>query len=335
MSSYSVVVPCFERAEELKITLDSLARQHHLPEATYLVDNNISKSETEQVLALADLFSVPLNAIYTKSPVNSGSVARQIAVMSVQSKYTLFLDSDVMLQPDYTITLIQKLEADKSLLGAQGVDLILQQSYSDSRSSLVKYIFNSIFELLGVSASYSCSSPLKVLPSLCVQNPSSIYNFNKKSEWLSTCAGIFRTNLFKKFAFETKFVKYSWNEYLLLSKAISLETRRFFLFTSTAAYESIVTDSGRLTNIPLMYMAESYDLYIFNQLFKPSFGNLVTYFFSRIGRLLFYLLRAFRRSPLDCRVYHACFHSVFYPLINWKSIKSGDFARLHAKYINI
>ena len=41
----------------------------------------------------------------------------------------MFLDSDVELNSDYAITLINALEEDFSLLGAQGVDYFLQQSY--------------------------------------------------------------------------------------------------------------------------------------------------------------------------------------------------------------
>ena len=320
---------------ELKETLDSLANQSLLPEVTYLVDNNCLDQDSEYVRYLAEIFSNQINTIYVKSAINSGAIARQLGVERVLTPYTMFLDSDVELNSDYAITLINALEEDYSLLGAQGVDYFLQQSYINSRKSLFNYIPNVVFEFLGVSTSYTRGrTPLKVLPSLCIQNPANVHDFNVKSEWLSTCAGIFRTFLFDKYSFDMKFIKYSWNEYLLLSKTISLETSQFFLFTSSASYKSILTDDGRLSNIPLMYMAESYDFYIFFKLFKPSLYNLSSFALSRIGRLIYYLLRALRRSPLSPKVYFACFHSVFYPLLNQKSIQEGNFTSLHSTFID-
>ena len=154
------------------------------------------------------------------------------------------------------------------------------------------------------------------------------------SEWLSTCAGVFRTNIFKSYSFDQNFIKYSWNEYLLLSRQVSLETNQYYLFTSSASYTSIITESGRMSNVPLMYMAESYDLYIFHKLFRTNLVNVIVYLTSRIGRLIFYFLKTIKNKPLNAKAYFACIHSVMYPFLNYNTIKHGNFSQLHGNYIN-
>ena len=297
ISQYSVVIPCFRRYNELRTTLTSLAKQTVLPEATLLIDNNESSMEKVKLLRIVDEFRTSLNTKYIKSNINSGAIARQTGVSQVQTPYTLFLDSDVLLDSNYVDILISHLDKEHELLGAQGVDRILQRSYRSSRSSSLKYFFNRIYELMGISSSYApAGQTLKVLPSLCVQNPENNANFSTCSEWLSTCAGVFRTNIFKSYSFDQNFIKYSWNEYLLLSRQVSLETNQYYLFTSSASYTSIITESGRMSNVPLMYMAESYDLYIFHKLFRTNLVNVIVYLTSRIGRLIFYFLKTIKTS---------------------------------------
>ena len=104
----------------------------------------------------------------------------------------------------------------------------------------------------------------RVLPSLCVTNPNPGFDLTVQSEWISTCAGVFSKEVFKKFKFDSQFKKYSWNEYLDFSYSIYLENKKSLFVTSKATYIDVQISQGRLPPKELIYMSEVYDLYIFD-----------------------------------------------------------------------
>ena len=53
------------------------------------------------------------------------------------------------------------------------------------------------------------------------------------------------------------------------------------IYTSKAKYRDIQTNQGRINKIQLMYQIETYDLYIFMNLFDKNIKSLFIYIKSR------------------------------------------------------
>ena len=94
------------------------------------------------------------------------------------------------------------------------------------------------------------------------------------------------------------------------------------IYTSNAKYTGIITNEGRIPKIPLEYMAEVYDQFIFRKLFKFNFVNITFFFVSRLGRICYFYLSNIRKRNLNLEI-------LFLPLIHYfmQSIisdKKGD-----------
>ena len=155
------------------------------------------------------------------------------------------------------------------------------------------YTFSKIFQI----SSYFEKDAARVLPSLCVTHP---YPKTKKliqSEWISTCAGVFSRKVFLKYKFDKNLKKYSWNEYLDFSYSIYLNNPNSLFMNAKAKYRDVNTAQGRLSFKELIYMAETYDAYIFLKNFKLSFKNVSTYIWSKFGRIIYNILKVLISQP--------------------------------------
>jgi glycosyltransferase involved in cell wall biosynthesis len=289
---FDVIIPTFGRPEYLRDTLKSLSDQITLPKSIIIVDNNTDSYLREQVQKSVELFSELLNIVYFINIINSGAVARNLGVTLSSSKFVAFLDDDVILEPNYYFELIKIFENPR-IVGAQGVDVSLINEFKRRKCSnfLVKIglFLENFFE---TSTIFGLNSA-KVRPSLAVEHPDLRKEFSIESEWTSTCAGMFRRNLFETIQFPDNFVKYSWNEYLYFSYMIFKRKLGLQNYNSRAKYKNIQTNSGRLPSEELVFMSEIYDYFVFSKLFDNNIYNNLIYFKSRLGKFLYSLARIF------------------------------------------
>ena len=96
------------------------------------------------------------------------------------------------------------------------------------------------------------------------------------------------------------------------------------IYTSNAKYTGIITNEGRIPKIPLEYMAEVYDQFIFRKLFKFNFVNITFFFVSRLGRICYFYLSNIRKRNLNLEILFLPFNSLFYAIYHRKAIKKGD-----------
>ena len=182
------------------------------------------------------------------------------------------------------------------------------------------YFFEQVFEtsvLLNKKNSF-------VSPSLAVAHPNLNSDFETNTEWISTCAGIFKRSLFERYKFPEQFITYSNNEYIMFSYNLYKKQEGRMIYTSNAKYRDIQTSSGRINRVNLMYQTQTYDLYIFLRLFDLNFINLLIYIKSRIGYLIYYLSRLIIKKNFSIKYYLYSFGSILYPLFNIKYIIKGD-----------
>ena len=329
---FTVVIPTFGRPDHLSDTLASVARQTRRAERVIVVDNNREPSVRKSVLQVIDAFVSILNIEYICSHINSGAVARNLGAERVATSIVAFLDDDVILEKDYYEKIITIFENDEAVIGAQGVDLSLVEAYSKRKSggilsrALIKAErFFEVSSIVGVNTA-------RVRPSLAVEHPDPSSDFLVCSEWISTCAGVFRKAAFNYCEFPSGFVKYSWNEYLFFSYTLFKEKRGKMVYTSTAAYRDVQTSAGRLPAVELVYMAEIYDYFVFKTLFSSSSREILIFFKSRVGKVIVGIVRALSGKPRAVtNLYHLIIAYVVV-FINRGSIRRGDFSCYNTRF---
>ncbi len=324
---FSVVIPVFERIKLLERCLKALEQQFLKPKKIFIVDNNVKKKESALLLNSINKFktkSVIDIEIY-KSFKNSGAIARNIGVQNVKSPLVAFLDSDVILDEDYYSILIKYFLENKNLIAIQGVDksfIETQKKLAITTKILPKLVnyFEQFFEtstLINKKLAY-------VSPSLAVAHPDAKEDFEVDSQWISTCAGIFRTSIFNNYSFPDQFITYSNNEYVFLSYSLFKNNEGRMIYTSKAKYRDVQTRSGRLNLIPLIFQIEVYDYYIFLQLFDKSLINLLIFLKSRIGHLFYNVGSLLSRRIFTINNFIFVLISFVYPLFHIGSIMKGN-----------
>ncbi|MCS7173069.1 MAG: glycosyltransferase family 2 protein [Armatimonadetes bacterium] len=101
---FSVVIPTYNRANTLRLTLRSvLAQQAEIPYEVIVVDNNSADRTREVVEELERGAPVPVR--YVLEPVQGSSAARNAGAAAARGGIVAFLDDDVVAQPDWLMAL--------------------------------------------------------------------------------------------------------------------------------------------------------------------------------------------------------------------------------------
>ncbi len=112
----SVIFPTYQRANDLRISLDSLLQQTQLPYETIIVDQ--SEDNLTKDLCIEDKYKL-LNIIYIRSDCKSPPIAKQIGMehLSQDSNIMLFLDDDIKLDQYYLEEVIKFMRKNPNALG--------------------------------------------------------------------------------------------------------------------------------------------------------------------------------------------------------------------------
>ena len=331
---YTIVMPVFKRSDIIKNSLNSIEKQILPPKEVIVIDNNVDFKESEKLLKIIYKFNTKtkIKIKILKSLKNSGSVARNLGAKETKTEIVAFLDSDVVLDYDYYSILMEYFIKDKNLIAIQGTDrALIEHQKSSQRNNLVSklvHYFEQFFEtsfLLNRKSAY-------VSPSLAVSHPDVLSDFEVYSQWISTCAGLFKRELFNKYSFPKQFVTYSNNEYLMFSYNLFLKKEGSMIYTNKAKYRDIQTNSGRISKKALLYQIQTYDLYIFLRLFKTNPINLFIFIKSRIGHLIYNFSRLIFYKNYSLRDYFDTIYSIFYPLLHLSSIIKGNLIFYEKKF---
>jgi glycosyltransferase involved in cell wall biosynthesis len=108
----SIIIPTKNRAEDLRRTLDSILIQTHRPNEIIVVDQGSSPALESPV------YPIPLTYIY--APYLSGAAAaRNVALERASGSIGVFLDDDVILEPQYIEELLRAYTPD--VTGVSGI----------------------------------------------------------------------------------------------------------------------------------------------------------------------------------------------------------------------
>jgi GT2 family glycosyltransferase len=95
----SVVIPTHNRADALDRTLSNLSRQQCEEAWEVIVVNNRCTDDTDAVVNSRD-FPVPLQLVH-RADVPGPSAARNAGAAHATGKYLLFMDNDILVEPDF------------------------------------------------------------------------------------------------------------------------------------------------------------------------------------------------------------------------------------------
>lgn len=319
----SVIIPTYNREIHLQECLSKILDQKKLPFEVIIIDN----SQNYEVQKITDNLKSEFEAkqislIYLRNNENSGATARNLGAQHAKGDLIAFLDDDVLLDINYYYEIEKVFFEFPNALGVQGYDKNHYSAFQKITGSFFQQLIYQ-FEKIFMISSYFEKDKSRVLPSLCVTNPRPNFNLIIQSQWISTCAGVFSKKVFKNFKFDSQFKKYSWNEYLDFSYSIYLENKKSLYVTPNATYIDVQTNKGRMHPKELIYMSEVYDMYIFLKRFDMTFKNIFIYVWSKLGRMLYNLVRIFVRYPKQLKLVLHCLYAPVHVLINFSKIKKG------------
>lgn len=323
---YSIIIPVYKRLEIIDLCLQSIAEQELKPLEVIFLDNNIDLIESNNLEYKVENFSKTTNikSKLIKSPKNSGALARNIGAKVANGDYVAFLDSDVILDSNYYKVISSYFLNNDKLIGIQGLDKsLIDYQKSLEKKRFYKKILFALEQFFETSFLINQKNAF-VSPSLAVAHPNVLRNFEVYSQWISTCAGVFKKEVFDNYNFPKQFVTYSNNEYLIFSHKLFQDKLGLMIYTSKAKYRDIQTSSGRIKKIALMYQIEAYDWFIFLKLFDFNLKYSLIFLKSRIGHLIYNVLRSIIKENLSIKYFFHSIFSIIYPLIHIRSILKED-----------
>jgi len=174
----SIIIPTYNRPDDLNKCLSSILIQTLLPGEIIIVDNSDSHEPTKLVTDLKDKFenkNIFLKYIKNEKE-NSLTVAKNIGVKNSVEDIISFLDDDIILDKEYYAEIIKVYKEYPNALGVEGLPIL------DSQKRKVRSFFTQVLDklfFLGHREKNGC----RVLPSLGV----TVYSGNKiiNCEWLS------------------------------------------------------------------------------------------------------------------------------------------------------
>jgi GT2 family glycosyltransferase len=104
----SVVIPTHNRADALDRTLSNLSKQHFQEAWEAIVVNNLCTDDTDTIVQSRS-FPVPLRLVH-RDDIPGPSAARNAGAAHATGTYLLFMDNDILVEPDFLQRHLRALE---------------------------------------------------------------------------------------------------------------------------------------------------------------------------------------------------------------------------------
>lgn len=127
MKTASVIIPCFNRASKLKITIDALERCEPKPSEVTLVDQ--SKTPVDEQIKEIVSACGGLNVKYIHKEAPSLTYARNVGINSSEGDMLIFMDDDVIVPRDIFASLDEVMQ-DTDVVMVAGLNSKANKGYS-------------------------------------------------------------------------------------------------------------------------------------------------------------------------------------------------------------
>jgi glycosyltransferase involved in cell wall biosynthesis len=284
----SVVIPTYNRTEDLGACLDSILAQILMPYEIFVIDN-ASNNNTENLIGRRKENFIKEQCLlnYIPNPKNSLSVARNLGAKQTSGDIVIFLDDDVILGNEYVSEICKVYKEYPEALGVQGYIV------PDHFRLNVRDFFYKIFYLYHLE-----HNGCRALPSVSTTYPIALDRV-MKCEWLSGANHSYRRRVLEEFNHDENLMKYSEGEDLEFSHRVYSRYPGTLFITPLAMLQHNASASGRTLGKELIYMQEIYALYLFFKVFGSSFRNNRIYIWSRIGRIIIMIIQSIKNRATD------------------------------------
>lgn len=329
MCRISVIIPTYNRAEDLKKCLCSILTQTVRPFEVIVVDDSRDNKTLKMIAQIREKFrekGIILKYVKTRGRVKSLTRARNIGVKLSKGDILLFLDDDVILSSTYIEEITNAFRVCPQKVAAIGF-------ITNSGIGRGNNILNKIFQL-----GYTAKNKAGLLVSLMGVYPSK----NSSVEYIE-CDLLTGSNMAIKrevfsngLKFDEKLLRYSYMEDC--DFAASLREKygdKPVCLTMRATLIHLTSPTGRLLPETLILMREAYNFYIFHKHnFNNNFLNRIIYWWSRLGFIVGPILAGVKNRNLRARFKEVVLtlKAIWYVLRNKNRLKHGDLSEINAPF---
>lgn len=267
-----VIIATKERANEVRKCVGSLIRQSFLPTNLIIVDAS-DKNELEERLK-KELSNTKIKLKYIKSKPGL-TYQRNLGVKNSLSSFVLFLDDDVILNPNYIQEVINVFANDSEIK----IGGITGKITNVKRQSLVSKIIRKLFFLAEQKTGEVKNSWANNMIVPDIDTPI-------KVGWLSGCNQCYRKDVFQTYIFDENLISYSYMEDVDFSYRVSRLYNLFYIPQATLIHNNQAAQSTRLKRREKQKMFMVNLHYLFKKNIPDTPLNKFQHYWSYIGYLL-------------------------------------------------
>jgi glycosyltransferase involved in cell wall biosynthesis len=284
VSSISVVVPTYYRTTELSKLLNSILEQTRKPMEIIIVDDTPNPSIKLTCEHYEKAFQeIGVHLFYFKNPEErSISIARNLGARMAKGDIVQFVDSDVILTPNYLQEIHKTFEKHSEALGVSGRIVLNYPTLTGVRENLFQAVPRLFF--LGHYARNSCKHfevPVGLTKEI-------------RCEWFDGADMAFRRGVFSEFQFDENLVKYSWMECWLFAGQIDKAYPNRLILTPEAKCYHEASSEGRMEESEIKRHILRCRKYILTKLF--GWRGLLMFGWQNLGILVLKLVSRIRRK---------------------------------------
>lgn len=314
----SVIIPTYGRGKALIETLESLNNQTVLPDEVIIVDE--SPQDIRKLLRSSH-FRFPIKYIWNPSKFRSLARSRNVGKKMAKGDIVLFLDDDVILEPDFIERILGAFRKHPHLLGAMG------QITNTKKCGLFYQVLNLMFLR-------NLQYKPKVRRSFISSYPYEPKEEFIPTEWLSGSNMAYKRKVLERYDFDWRLLKYSYSEDVDFSYSLYQQYKRKvkmpLAMVSSARLVHKQSPAGRLLGFSLEAHRRVVNLYMLYKHFGDTPVNILVFLWWNLGEILEYLFSGLLRGRMrnNLKNIRMIVKATKFALFNLDIIRKGHILKL-------
>lgn len=315
----SVVIPTFNRCQDLDRLLRSILIQIKLPEEVTVVDDSSDIRTRDLINRRRTLFSnsnIGLQYLRGGEKRRSISLARNIGASHSVGEIVIFLDDDVVLDRKYVEEILKIYKRCPNVVGVQGY--VIDDGISGNATAT--HLLNSIYKVFQYF--HTEKNGCRVLRSGMLTFPSPLTKVIN-CQWLSGTNSSYRKELLKDFRFDERLVKYSLTEDADLSFRINRQYPDSLCATPYAKFIHRFSPQSRMNRKQRITAGVVYHTYFFSKNMEQSLLNRIAFTQGMLGILIDMFVLVARKRDHPKSIYHLI-RAYIYTIKHITDIRRGN-----------
>lgn len=316
-----MVIPTFNREQDLEDALNSVLMQTKLPKQIIIVDDS-DNYDTRNLLDLMHekFLNKGITTKYVHKNGNRGITAsRNIGILHATGDVVLFSDDDVILDKEFIKELLDVYETHPDAIGVQGYIINDYTRTHDHKHAHLSCIIDNAYKIF-LFERYE-KDRCKILPSGNTTYPMYLPSRILNCQWLSGVAS-YKKNVFHDFKFDEKLKKESLGEDRDFSYRI-YKNHPTSLYLTPHAKLFHKASSSKLHSDCKIYVVTNYPVYLFFKNINQTLLNRLAFLWNNLGRLFVNIVIMISKKQPKSIAW--LIGSYIYLLKNFNEIKNGIF----------